>query len=169
MNNELFDIDAVKPEIFFKDWYKQYPNKKGPDKAETAYRKVLKEKRATQFELKKGLYRYIQHINATGLEKKYILMPATWLNQGHWKDEYDTEQFTPSKTICKNEADMAEVNAMRPTGQKVIEQDGFILDPLREPSIYEGSCVPWYEHFKGYTPASEIAVAAYNEEKEKRA
>lgn len=164
MNSELFDIDNVKPELHFKDWYKQYPNKKGSDKAETAYLKVLASNRATELELKQGLYRYIQHINATGLEKKFILMPATWLNQGHWKNEY-TEQHAPVKTVCSDEEQMEEENKTRPAGQKIVKHDGFILDPLREPSIYEGSCLPWYEHFKGYTPASEIALAAYNKEK----
>lgn len=75
----------------FPNWYSAYPNKKSMEKAKQAFIKI-RSGGATLEELTNGLNSYIKHINQNNTQKQYIKHPATWLNQGCWKDEYEVKE-----------------------------------------------------------------------------
>lgn len=75
--------DNFRPE--FDIWYGGYPHKKAPEDALRAYIKARK--KATFDELMAGRDLYAASVK--GQEKHLIKHPATWLNKGCWKDEYE--------------------------------------------------------------------------------
>ena len=67
----------------FNEWYQNYPRKEGKGQARKAFKAALKK---TDLEtLKAGLAAYNKTVE--GKEKKYIAMPATWLNGERWADD----------------------------------------------------------------------------------
>lgn len=75
-------LDAGKLKIF-EEWYAIYPLHKARLAAERAFLGALA--RASPAELLAGAARYRDE--CAGKEARYIAHPATWLNQGRWKDE----------------------------------------------------------------------------------
>jgi predicted transcriptional regulator len=74
----------------FIEWYDLYPRKKGKRNAQKAYKKALKE--AEHDDLVAGLRKQVRVWEDEGKEEQYIPYPATWLNGGHWMDEFDTPE-----------------------------------------------------------------------------
>lgn len=69
----------------FDDWYSSYPRKEGKGQARKAFRAAIKK---TDLDtLKSGLQKYLTTVE--GQEKRFIAMPATWLNGERWDDDYD--------------------------------------------------------------------------------
>lgn len=79
--------DAVPPS--FETFWKCYPKKVARDAALKAYVRSLK--RADSEAIGKGLALYCKHWNDSKIEKRFIPNPATWLNEGRWKDELDSK------------------------------------------------------------------------------
>lgn len=71
----------------FDRFYEAYPLHKAPEAAIRAYARALKEGRATPDDLLAGARRYADAM--AGNEPRFIAHPATWLNQGRWKDAPD--------------------------------------------------------------------------------
>lgn len=82
------ETEAYKQEdnknVDFDSFYKLYPNKKAPSEAEKSYHRALKVD--THENIMLGLKLYCESVKSS--EKKFIAHPATWLNQGRWKDDY---------------------------------------------------------------------------------
>ena len=68
----------------FAAWWAAYPRKEDKLRAETAFSKALK--KADAEELVKAAELYAAE--KQGVDKKYIKLPATWLNAGSWMNEY---------------------------------------------------------------------------------
>jgi hypothetical protein len=71
----------------FEEFYSLYPRKEAKGKAEPAYKKAIKEG-ATHEEIIRGLKAYNEKIRRESTERKYIALPATWLNGKYWLNEY---------------------------------------------------------------------------------
>ena len=57
--------------------------------AQKKFEKIIKDKLATFNELMDGVKRYVWHCKVQKTEEQYIKHPATWLNQGCWKDVFN--------------------------------------------------------------------------------
>ncbi len=86
-SRELRSLPRARRATMFEDWYQAYPKKVGKDHAERAYAAAVR-RGASDSELAEGLQRH-----RFSSEKQFIPNPATWLNQGRWKD--DPDAFTP--------------------------------------------------------------------------
>jgi uncharacterized protein YdaU (DUF1376 family) len=69
----------------FDSWYEHYPRKEDRGHAEIAFLKARKI--ASLEELIEGVKRYAKTIAAERTERRYIALPATWLNGERWADE----------------------------------------------------------------------------------
>jgi hypothetical protein len=69
----------------FDEWYSLYPRKEARRAAEKAYWAALK--RATAEEIRDGLKRSMIKWKMDGTERRYIPLPASWLNANRWMDE----------------------------------------------------------------------------------
>ena len=69
--------------------WKEYPSKKGKDKAFKSYEKAIKAGVTDEIILD-GIRRYNREIKAKGTDKQFIANGSTWFNQKRWEDEYDT-------------------------------------------------------------------------------
>jgi hypothetical protein len=86
------DLQEVASEVgdHFHRWYLQYPRRVARQAAEKAYRKIIEKGLATHDELTTGAMRYAaERDREQDPEKrvKFTAHPATWLNNGQWKDE----------------------------------------------------------------------------------
>jgi len=79
----IIDLFDDFPPSAFEVWYGGYPHKVGKDAAAKSFASVRQAKRATFAELNAGLAAYI----ATKPPDRSWCNPATWLNQGRWKDQ----------------------------------------------------------------------------------
>ena len=70
--------------------WKEYPNKKGKEKAFKAYKKAIKEGIQDE-KILAGLNRYKQEIQLKRIEQQFIAHGSTWFNQMRWDDEYTQE------------------------------------------------------------------------------
>lgn len=68
----------------FDRWYAAYPKKEDRGHAVAAYAKAIKAG-ATPAEILAGLQRNVSALREK--ERKYIPLPATWLNGQRWTDE----------------------------------------------------------------------------------
>lgn len=89
------------PKIDFKKEFemlwKIYPNKKGKDKALSAYIKARK--KGVEFEtVENGIKAYAKECEIKKREKQYIKHGSTWFNNAGWDDEYD---LTPNRPQFK--------------------------------------------------------------------
>lgn len=75
-------LDASQAKIW-EEWYAIFPRHVAPDAGQRAFLKALA--RASPAELLAGAARYRDACK--GKEPQYIAHPATWLNDGRWKDE----------------------------------------------------------------------------------
>ena len=83
--------DLSIPKRFEKIW-REYPNKKGKQKALSSYKRALKDN-VTDEEILEGITRYKEH-----LRKNDWLHPAhgsTWFQQKRWDDEYESRDELP--------------------------------------------------------------------------
>lgn len=93
MENENENINVNKKVIIkeeFENFYSAYPRKESKGKAETAYEKALKDG-VTSTDLLDGVKRYCKHIKKDCIERQFIKLPATWLNQKCWEDKYTVD------------------------------------------------------------------------------
>lgn len=81
----------------FAAWWAAYPRKDDRLKAEPAFSKALKKAEAD--ELIKAAKEYA--IEKQGVEKKFIKLPATWLNAGSWMNE--TTVAPPKRIVTAGE------------------------------------------------------------------
>lgn len=86
-------IDDPKPsrsrlEEEFAEWYAEYPRKEAKAIALKAFVKVRKDIELK--ELLAGLNRYAEAMR--GKDRKFIALPATWLNAGRWADEFESSE-----------------------------------------------------------------------------
>jgi hypothetical protein len=89
----------------FNSFYSLYPRKEEKQKALESFEKALKK---TNIEtLMTGLNNYLKHIKVTNIERQFIKLPATWLNQGCWNDEYET-----NNSVSKSVQRIRELEAM---------------------------------------------------------
>lgn len=80
-------MESADADEIFENWWANYPRKDGKGQARKAFRAALK--KATIDELHAGLRRYADTVARS--ERKFIAMPATWLNGERWLDETTTE------------------------------------------------------------------------------
>jgi hypothetical protein len=71
----------------FEQLWKLYPKKEGKADARKHYIKARKAK-TTFEEVENGLYRYVEYLNFTGTEARFIPMGSSWFCQAKWEDEY---------------------------------------------------------------------------------
>lgn len=81
----------------FSIFYEAYGNKKSPNTAEKAFRKINPSEEVFQ-QIMSGIERYHQ---SRKWREGYRKEPATWLNGGCWKDEYDSDSVAqkPQKQV----------------------------------------------------------------------
>ena len=79
----------------FLELWTLYPNKKGKEKALSAYIKA-RESGTEKETVEKGIKDYAKECELKGREKDYIKYGSTWFNQHGWEDEYD---LTPARKI----------------------------------------------------------------------
>ena len=75
--------NPLTPKGDFDAFWQSYPSKVGKDKAKVKYQAALK--RASHEEIMAGLANYLK---SKTVADGYIKNPTTWLNGGHWQDEY---------------------------------------------------------------------------------
>lgn len=80
----------------FLELWTLYPNKKGKEKALSAYIKA-RESGTEKETIEKGIKDYAKECELKGREKDYIKHGSTWFNQHGWEDEYD---LTPAQKIA---------------------------------------------------------------------
>lgn len=73
----------------FNSLWKEYPNKKGKEKAFKSYQKAIKDS-VTDETIKQGIENYIQEIQFKRTDKQYIAHGSTWFGNRRWNDEYET-------------------------------------------------------------------------------
>lgn len=72
----------------FDRWYSKYPRKEAKEAGRKAF---VKARKSVSLEaLMDGLERYVDSVR--GVERRFIALPASWLNAGRWEDE--TQQQT---------------------------------------------------------------------------
>ena len=72
----------------FLEWFALYPRKESKKKAYECFNRVLKDG-VTMQQLLDGVKDYNAHIVAENIDRQYVKMPTTWLNQGCWEDTYN--------------------------------------------------------------------------------
>ena len=105
LNTNVLNISGEEsPKIDFKKEFemlwKLYPNKKGKDKALSAYIKARK--KGVEFAtVENGIKAYAKECEIKKREKQYIKHGSTWFNNAGWDDEYD---LTPNRPQFKQTA-----------------------------------------------------------------
>lgn len=86
----LPSIDAASLATEFDILWKLYPRKEGKSNALADYVKARKDKKhpVTMEEVQRGIERYVKHIAAEKIERRYIKQGSTWFHQRCWEDEY---------------------------------------------------------------------------------
>lgn len=95
----------------FSIFYEAYGNKKSPNTAEKAFRKINPSEEVFQ-QIMSGIERYHQ---SRKWREGYRKEPATWLNGGCWKDEYDSDSVAQKPT--------KQVTAQQYTQRQYTEQE----------------------------------------------
>ena len=90
------NINVNKKKLDFEKFYLSYPRKESKGKAEIAFNAIKDE--ATIEQLLDGVQRYCKHIKKECIDRQFIKLPATWLNQKCWEDSYTVE--LPAKGKC---------------------------------------------------------------------
>jgi hypothetical protein len=80
-------VDVAKTNLTaeFAAWYAQYPRREDKIAAEKAYRTARK--KASAADLLGGAMAYAAECDRAGRERRYIKLPASWLNAGSWTNE----------------------------------------------------------------------------------
>ena len=71
----------------FDDFWKIYPKKEAKGAARKSYERAIK--KASPETIMLGLSRYLERIDGEKTGRQFIKLPATFLNQECWDDEYD--------------------------------------------------------------------------------
>lgn len=108
----------------FIEFWKLYPNKKAKGGAEKSFYKARKSG-VSQEDIMQGLQNYID--NKPGFQN--YKHPTTWLNQGCWADEYETEQVTLKKAV-------GDANYWNPTQLRLMYHQGRNEDAFRKITGY---------------------------------
>ncbi len=74
-------------ESVFQEFYQAYPRHKAVDAARKRYKTVIKAG-VNHEAIMTGVEQYKLEIQRNNTEAQHVAYPATWLNQGGWKDEY---------------------------------------------------------------------------------
>lgn len=86
----------------FEQLWEQYPNKRGKQKALTAYKKAIKVG-ITFDEIMQGIQNYKFYIEQKGIEQEYIKHGSTWFHQKGWEDDYTVIEREPIKKKSRYE------------------------------------------------------------------
>jgi hypothetical protein len=79
--------DTIIPDDpLFSEWYALYPRKDAKGAARLAFRRALK--KASVEEIMEGTRRYAAYV--AGKERRFVCLPATFLNGERWADETPT-------------------------------------------------------------------------------
>lgn len=76
----------------FSNWWQNYPKKQGKGGAEKAYKKARKI--ASAEALLAGARKWDRRVMAGIVDRQYVPMPQTWLNNKRWLDEDDNKPQT---------------------------------------------------------------------------
>lgn len=88
-NKERNNISSNKLPDEFDELWEMYPRKEGKKKAKDAY--IRARKNGTSFEdVMNGIRNYQNHIEQTGIDRKYIKMGSTYFNGRCWEDRFET-------------------------------------------------------------------------------
>lgn len=83
------NISSNKLSDEFDELWEIYPRKEGKKKAKDAY--IRARKNGTSFEdVMNGIRNYQNHIEQTGIDRKYIKMGSTYFNGRCWEDRFET-------------------------------------------------------------------------------
>ena len=87
----------------FDSFWNQYPRKESKSRAESAFKKLRKaEKQALLDHLPNRVDRHLSKV-----EKRYVPLPSTFINQKRWLDEYEAiakeEQKTSIRSLSDNQ------------------------------------------------------------------
>lgn len=74
----------------FAEFWSAYPRREGKGKAREAFDKAI-DAGTNPLVLVSAAARYASHHSKLRTERNYLAMPATWLNQERWEDDYGTE------------------------------------------------------------------------------
>lgn len=95
----------------FEEIWKNYPNKKGKEKARTSYLKSRKEG-VTKEEVESGVKSYAEYCKARSIDKQYIKHGSTWFNERCWNDDYEVETKVETPKYSNTNADDAMERAL---------------------------------------------------------
>ena len=73
----------------FEKLWALYPNKKGKQKAYTAYKKAIKDGTSNK-EIQNGIVSYTKEIEIKRTEPNFIAHGSTWFANQRWEDDYQT-------------------------------------------------------------------------------
>lgn len=83
----------------FEDWYKIYPRKEAKLLGQKAWNKAVKSG-VTPERMMDGLKRFQVELERRPRERKFIPLPASWINAGRYDDVYEDQQ--PAKLSDKH-------------------------------------------------------------------
>lgn len=126
----------------FEDFWYVYPRKEGKGAARTAY--VRARQKVDAGTVLRGLAAY--SIARRDSERKFIAMPATWLNQERWSDELVLKQVEPKSD--PHYAERSKLEHYLKTGRWLGRGDPMslpiaLLKDYREQFAAKGVKLPW--------------------------
>lgn len=89
----------------FNSLWKEYPNKKGKEKAFKSYQKAIKDG-VTDETIQQGIEKYNQEIQFKRTDKQYIAHGSTWFCNRRWADEYETGRQSNSQRQSISNSDV---------------------------------------------------------------
>tara|TARA_R110000822_G_scaffold3036_9_gene13875 strand:+ start:669 stop:1103 length:435 start_codon:yes stop_codon:yes gene_type:complete len=102
MQDENLELTAQN-ESNFDRWYICYPKKQARETARKAWDKQKLDKIFSTIMIKSRAF--VEHYRTTG-KMDFLPMPATFLNQRRWEDEFDTKPVYESRATESKPADM---------------------------------------------------------------
>lgn len=117
----------------FETIWKEYPNKKGKDKAFTYYKKA-RESGTSYDEVYTGLQNYLKEIRIQRKERQFIKNGSTWFYNHSWNDEYN---FDPP--MMSNQKQLVNINGkdyIYKNGEYFIPRgSGIAVNPFAEDDL----------------------------------
>lgn len=87
----------------FDRWYSCYPKKQARESARKAWDKQKLDKIFSTIMIKSRAF--VEHYRSTG-KMDFLPMPATFLNQRRWEDEFDTKPASESRAVESKPVDL---------------------------------------------------------------
>ena len=87
----------------FDRWYSCYPKKQARESARKAWEKQKLDRIFSTIMIKSRAF--VEHYRATG-KMEFLPMPATFLNQRRWEDEFDTKPASESRAVESKPVDL---------------------------------------------------------------